>query len=141
MVLTAQLLQKPHPKAKSKDRSVRLNDRFGRWQDGDIDSLLHEGRTIQSRLSTCQQRRHDDAKVARSFVKLVAAGNVKATLRLVTEQSNTGCLAFDSVQPDGRTVKDYLLDNLNIHQATQLHPQPSVGQHQSLNLTPMYSSR
>ena len=110
MVLPALLLQKPHPKAKSKDLSVRLNDRFVRWQDGDIDSLLHEGRTIQSRLNTCQQRRHDGAKVARSFEKLVAAGNVKAALRLVTEQSNTGCLGLDSLQPDGRTVKDHLLD-------------------------------
>ena len=77
MVLPALLLQKP--------LTVRLNDRFVRWQDGDIDSLLHEGRTIQSRLNTCQQRRHNDAKVARSFEKLVAAGNVKAALRLVTE--------------------------------------------------------
>ena len=110
MVLPALLLQKPHLKAKSKDLSVRLNDRFARWQDGDIDSLLHEGRTIQSRLNTCQQRRDDDAKVAQSFEKLVAAGNVKAALRLVTEQSNTGCLGLDSLQPDGRMVKDHMLD-------------------------------
>lgn len=44
------------------------------------------------------------------FEKLVSHGNVKAAIRLSTEQSGSGCLPLDSIQPDGRTVKDHLLD-------------------------------
>ena len=40
----------------------------------------------------------------------MSQGNVKATIRLITEQSGSGCLPLGSIQPDGRTVKDHLLD-------------------------------
>ena len=31
-------------------------------------------------------------------------------MRLITEQNDYGCLQLDNIQPDGRTVKDHLLD-------------------------------
>ena len=37
-------------------------------------------------------------------------GNVKAALRMITECSNTGALPLHSVQPDGLTVKEHLMD-------------------------------
>ena len=46
----------------------------------------------------------------RSFEKLVSAGNVKAAMRLITEHQSRGCLPLDSLQPDGRTVKQHLQD-------------------------------
>ena len=39
----------------------------------------------------------------------MSQGNVKAAIRLITEQRGAGCLPLDSIQPDGRTVKDHLL--------------------------------
>ena len=41
---------------------------------------------------------------------LVAIGNVKAALRLVSEQTDSGCLVLDDIQPDGESVKKHLQD-------------------------------
>ena len=40
----------------------------------------------------------------------MSMGNVKAALRLINEHGDRGCLPLDSIQPDGRTVKQHLLD-------------------------------
>ncbi len=48
MVLPALVLQKPSPKLKNKDRTLRLEERLTRWAEGDVESLLHKGQTIQS---------------------------------------------------------------------------------------------
>ena len=88
---------------------------MAKWAKGDIDSLMHEGLSIQSRLNhhkrqsnKCQSQ--EDGKVARSFAKLVSLGSLKAATRLITEQNDYGSLPLDSIQPDGRMVKDHLLD-------------------------------
>ena len=44
MILPHLLLQRPHPRSKSKDHIQCLGDRMAKWQKGDIDSLLHECR-------------------------------------------------------------------------------------------------
>ena len=46
----------------------------------------------------------------RLFDKLVSVGNVKAAIRLVTDHDGGQCLPLDSIQPDGRSVKEHLLD-------------------------------
>ena len=75
-----------------------------------MESLLHEGLTIQSRLSNSECKKNDDGKLARSVERLVGLGNVRAATRLITEQGNNGCLPLDSIQPDGRSVRDHLKD-------------------------------
>ena len=40
------LLQKPHQASKSKEHAKALERRIKAWQEGDIDSLMREGRTI-----------------------------------------------------------------------------------------------
>ena len=110
MVLPAQLLQRSHPRWKAKDHSRPLENRLLKWSKGGLDSLLHEGQTIQSRLKANQRQHQDEGKTSRSFEKLVSMGNVKAALKLITEHGDQGCLALDSIQPDGRTVKQHLMD-------------------------------
>ena len=110
MVFPALMLQRPHPKNKAKLHVVRLEDRLRLWIEGEIDILLHEGRTIQQRLQGVDRSNQSDGRMARSFEKLVSVGNVKAALRLVTEQDRSGGLSLDSTQADGRTVRDHLLD-------------------------------
>ena len=46
----------------------------------------------------------------RMFDRFVSVGNVKAAIRLVTEQNSGQCLPLNSVQADGRAVKEHLLD-------------------------------
>ena len=110
MVLPALVLQRPHPRSSAKDHTRCLEDGLSRWLKGGINSLLHKCRWIQGSLHYQQQQSHDAGKRARSVEKLVSQGNVKATIRVITEQSGSGCLPLGSIQPDGRTVKDHLLD-------------------------------
>lgn len=100
----------PHPRSSAKDHTRCLEDRLSRWLEGNINSLLHEYRSIQCSLDYQQHQNHDAGKRVRLFEKLVSHGNVKAAIRLSTEQSGSGCLPLDRIQPDGRTVKDHLLD-------------------------------
>ena len=46
----------------------------------------------------------------RTFDRLVSMGNLKAAIRLVTEQDSGQSLPLDSTQPDGRSVRKHLLD-------------------------------
>ena len=110
MILPVLLLQRPHPKSKPKDHTRCLGDRMAKWIEGDIDSLVHECISIQSRLNHRKRHSREDGQIARSFAKLVSMGNLKAATRLITEQNDYGCLQLDNTQPDGRTVKDHLLD-------------------------------
>ena len=47
MVMPALLLQIPHPKSKAKEHSQHLEHHLQLWLEGNIDSLMDEGRTIQ----------------------------------------------------------------------------------------------
>ena len=109
MILPLLLLQRPHPRSKPKDHTRCLGDRMTKWLKGDVDSLLHECTSIQSRLNHRKRHSQEDGQAARSFAKLVSLGNLKAAMRLITEQNDYGCLQLDNIQPDGRTVKDHLL--------------------------------
>ena len=92
IVFPALMLQKPHEKNKAKLHVVRLEDRLRLWLEGEIDILLHEGRTIQQRLQGVNRSNQNDGRMARSFEKLISVGNVKAAMRLVTEQDRSGGL-------------------------------------------------
>ncbi len=92
IVFPALMLQKPHAKNKAKLHVVRLEDRLRLWLEGEIDILLHEGRTIQQRLQGVNRSNQNDGRMARSFEKLISVGNVKAAMRLVTEQDRSGGL-------------------------------------------------
>ena len=57
MIMPALLLQKPHLKSRTKEHAKHLERRLATWKVGDLDSVLDEGQTIQSRLardSNCQ---------------------------------------------------------------------------------------
>ena len=105
MVVPALLLHRPHPPSKTKDHGRLLEDRLMKWTKGDLESLLHEGQTIQNRLKVTQCQHQDEGKTARSFEKLVAMDNVKSALRLIAKHANQGCLPLDEVQLNKRTVK------------------------------------
>ena len=109
MCMPALLLQRPHNRSKNADHVNLLKSRLNKWKNGDIDLLLHEGQTIQSRLPP-RSTKDKGTKAALSFAHMMEAGNVKTALRMITECSSTGTLPLHSVQPDGRTVKEHLMD-------------------------------
>ena len=115
MVMPHLLLQKSHHTSKVKDHVAQLERRLKTWTNGDLDQLLHEGRTIQKQLSSGPNKTPShDAKVAQRFSKLMMEGKVKAALRIITDQERGGLLPLDSVaSSDGtttKTVRDILLD-------------------------------
>ena len=85
------------------------------WANGDIDQLIHEGHTIQRQLACGPNKTSlSDGKVAHQFSKLIMEGNVKAALRLITDQERGDLLPLESVSSsDGsntKTVCDILLE-------------------------------
>ena len=107
MVVPHLLLQKSHRTSKAKDHVAQLERRLKTWANGDLDELLHEGRTIQRQLSSGPNKSPShDGKVAQRFSKLMTEGKVKAALRLITDQERGGLLPLDSVaSSDGTTIK------------------------------------
>lgn len=65
IVLLALMLQKPHSRSKGKQHITSSEDRLG-LRLGGIDTLLHEGRTIQQHLHGNQRSNHNDGSMARS---------------------------------------------------------------------------
>ena len=85
-VLPILVLQNPHHRSKVKEHITCLKRRLEAWIEGDLKSLVEEGRTIQHRLSKVNPRRAD-APLARSFAKLMFKGKTHEALNLL---SNNG---------------------------------------------------
>ena len=86
-----------------------LSRRLEAWKSGEITELLREGRTIQTNLATRKQTVHTEA-LARSFAKLMFAGQVKAALCLLSKNHGAGILELDAVLEGGKTVRDALAE-------------------------------
>ena len=74
IVLLALVLQKPSQGSKAKDHEECLSRRLALWKEGEIDTLLREGRMIQKRLT--KPRRNDPQNKAKMFAKLVLEGQL-----------------------------------------------------------------
>ena len=77
------LLQKPARKSKAKDHIAYLERRLETWQEGDLNELLREGRTIQQCLSKASPL-FNKAKIPRSFANLMFQVKTKAACTLPT---------------------------------------------------------
>ena len=111
--LSILVLQKLFRTSKAKDHASCVTRRLVLWKDGNLNDLVLEGRAIQSRLPkdppsmACQQ-------LSCSFSNLMFAGNTKAALRLITDQTKGGVLNLEDPvnlpnTPD-KTVKEVLLE-------------------------------
>ena len=86
----ATVLQKPSMKSKVKDHQECLTKRLALWKEGEIESLLREGRSIQKRiLKTKRAKPPDKAKI---FAKLVMQGQINSALRYLSEDNCRGVL-------------------------------------------------
>ena len=97
MVMPALLLQKPHPKSRAKGHTKHLDRRLQLWNEGNLENLMEEGRTIQHHFIRGHHNQSRSAEqTARIFAKLMMEGKVKAALRLISDHSNVGSLNLDS---------------------------------------------
>ena len=90
MVLPAIMLQKPSPKSKAKDHNKVLAIRLQFWQEGKLGEILSECRIIQHKLTTSTNK--TPADISRIFSKLMFLGKVKAALKFLDSNSETGIL-------------------------------------------------
>lgn len=110
MTLPLLVLQKPSANSTAKDHSAILGRRLRAWKNGEIDSLVTEGRVLQKHLqSTGRKTRENDAKggMARAFARLMFEGRVRAALRLLSDSNSGGVLNLDDMI-DGLSVREIL---------------------------------
>ena len=90
IVLLATALQKPSMKSKAKIHQECLAKRLALWKEGEIDSLLREGRSIQKRL--VKTKRTEPPNKDKIFAKLVMEGQINPALRYLSENECGGVL-------------------------------------------------
>ena len=95
MIMPALILQKPHASSKARDHVICLQHRLISWQEGDIDNLMREGRTIQQHLRKTSSHMEDDQRLAHTFSKLMFQEKVQAALRLLSADGKGSSLPLD----------------------------------------------
>ena len=83
-------LQKPSKTSKVKDHQECLARRLDLWKEGEVDTLLREGRMIQRHLD--RSPKADPPKKAKIFAKLVIEGQLHSALRYLSEKDCGGAL-------------------------------------------------
>ena len=109
IVLPILLLQKPSHNSKAKDHSACRERRLKTWQNGDLNDLLLEGRTIQLRIPKSSLK-DSQKNLARSFANLMFQRKTKATLRLLSDQGKNAVLCLGDLVDEKRTVRDIIID-------------------------------
>ena len=92
IVLLATALQKPSTKSKAKDHQECLTKRLALWKEGEIESLLREGRAIQNRIRKTKRANPPDK--AKIFAKLVMQGQINSALRFLSDDDYGGVLTL-----------------------------------------------
>ena len=87
------LLQKPGKTSKAKDYLKALERKIDLWINGNIDELLFEGETIQSRLHHINTL-YSIGELSKRFALLMEKGNVNGALKLLASNISNGILPF-----------------------------------------------
>ena len=115
MLIPNLLMQKPSQQSKAKEHNNKLSERLQLWKEGNIETLLKEGRTIQKRLTSGKSRKQTD--ISRIFAKLMMEGKVTAAIKFLSDNSDVGVL------PASNEV---------IQELKTKHPHPALIQNETL---------
>ena len=108
MVCHSLLLQQPVNCLTRKVHVECLNRRMQLWNEGNIDELVREARTIQRQLTKERGgKRAQSPDDARRFATLITNGKLGAALQSLTATPSGGLLNLDS-SADGKTVRQTL---------------------------------
>ena len=113
-VLPILALQLPHKRSKVKEHIKYLERRLKTWSDGDLTTLVKEGRTIQPRLpKTSRVNVESESRLARTFANLMFRGKTHAALDLLANSGKGGVLHLDQPanadDPDSVSVREVLV--------------------------------
>ena len=96
MIMPSLLLQKPGYKSKSKVHSECLSRRLVKWEDGDFDALLKEGRAIQKKnKETHTQMKKNADNLSKRFTNFMLKGQTTSAMRLLDTAETSGVLSLD----------------------------------------------
>ena len=87
------LLQNPSKTSKAKDHLKAL-ERINLWINGNIDELLLEGETIQSRLHDINTPK-SIGELSKKFALLMEKGNANSALKLLASNISNGIIPLD----------------------------------------------
>ena len=90
MIMPQLLLQKPSRDSKAKVHSIALNKRLDLWNQGNLQQLVNESRTIQNRLPTNREKTKEE--IQSLFSKYMMEGKVNAAIRLLSDEGSKGVL-------------------------------------------------
>jgi hypothetical protein len=106
------LLQNPSPSSKPKDHALYLDRRCDLWEQGDINSLVIEGRAIQKRLRKSHSSKYQQENLARKFANLMFRGDISGAINLLSSKDCSKVLHasdhIDTGSGDSTTVLDAL---------------------------------
>ena len=139
--MPALLLQNPYQRSNPKQYSALLERRVKLWSQGDMESLLNEGRTIQQEVNKNRgTRERQNQDVARSFAKQMMEGKVKAAVRSIENDSSGAQLQLNATAcpSNPATVCEVLKEN-TLKDVNQTPPPSS--QHRPQNLTQFSTTR
>ena len=88
-----------HKCSKSKEYLEALVRRLSLWNEGRIDELLFEGRTMQDRLKA-PENTTNIAKISEKFKVLMTKGNVNGVWKVLTNSMPNGILPLSNKTPD-----------------------------------------
>ena len=71
-------MQKPSQQSKAKENNNKLSERLQLWTEGNIETLLTEGRTIHKSLTSGKSRKQID--ISRTTTKLMMEGKVTTAI-------------------------------------------------------------
>ena len=106
------LLQNPSPSSKPKDHALYLDRCCDLWEQGDINSLVIEGRAIQKRLRKSHSSKYQQENLARKFANLMFRGDISGAINLLSSKDCSKVLHasdhIDTGSGDSTTVLDAL---------------------------------
>lgn len=118
MVMQVMLLQRPHKNSRSRDHVSALSRRLNMWLNGEIATLLQEGRCLQARISSAPVQISED-KLARKFTNLISVGKIREALRCIEKSTTAGVLKIDDAIEIGPNHSPVTV----LERLKQLHPQ------------------
>ena len=116
MIMPALLLQKPSYKSKSKFHNECLARRKIEWENGNFNTLLIEGRTIQKKITEYTRRTKHAENLPRRFAHLMLRGQTTAAMRLLDSTETSGILSLD----------DNVIEQLKIKHPNATNAEPST---------------
>ncbi len=127
-IMPALLLQKPSKTSKTRDHVKALERRLRLWHRGEMEELVNEAETLQSRLPKLMEKKSIET-ISKQFKEKMERGDVHGAIKLLTNNMGGGVLPLDDAtisilkekHPKGQDTNDH-----NLLQGPVQHVNPIV---------------